>query len=53
MMALHIAKHLKLDIASLIAPIQNIPYIEHRLQLMYNPVSDIYVIDDSYNGNIQ
>ncbi len=53
MMTLHIAKQLKLDVAALITPIKNIPYIEHRLQLMYNPVSDIYVIDDSYNGNIQ
>lgn len=51
--AIHIAKHIKLDITRLITPIQHIPYIEHRLQLIYNPVSDIYVIDDSYNGNIQ
>lgn len=53
MIALQIAKHLQLDISSLIWPIKDIPYIEHRLQLIYNPVSDIYVIDDSYNGNIQ
>lgn len=53
MMALHIARQLKIDTPSLIGPIKNIPYIEHRLQLMYNPISDIYVIDDSYNGNIQ
>jgi UDP-N-acetylmuramyl pentapeptide synthase len=53
MVALQIAKQLNLDINSLISPIKDIPYIEHRLQLMYNPVSDIYVIDDSYNGNIQ
>lgn len=53
MMALHIAGELHLDKPKMIAEIKNIPYIEHRLQLIYNPISDIYIIDDSYNGNIQ
>lgn len=53
MIALTIGKYLKLDTTAMIEAIKNIPYIEHRLQLIYNPISDIYVIDDSYNGNIQ
>lgn len=51
--ALYVWQYLDLDIVSMIKNIQHMPYIEHRLQLIYNPVSDLYVIDDSYNGNIQ
>ncbi len=32
---------------------KKIDYIKHRLELIYNEKSDLYVIDDSYNWNIE
>lgn len=32
---------------------KKIEYIKHRLELIYNEKSDLYVIDDSYNGNLE
>lgn len=32
--------------------VRDIPYISHRLQPIYNKASNIWVIDDSYNGNM-
>ena len=32
--------------------IKNIPFVPHRLELIYNDATWVYVIDDSFNGNI-
>ncbi|MDD3302074.1 MAG: Mur ligase family protein [Candidatus Gracilibacteria bacterium] len=51
--AYEIAKYLKMPTQKILNGIKNINYIKHRLELIYNPNSNLYVIDDSFNGNIE
>jgi len=51
--AYEIAKYLKMPTQKILNWIKNINYIKHRLELIYNPNSNLYVIDDSFNWNIE
>ncbi|MDD5213373.1 MAG: UDP-N-acetylmuramoyl-tripeptide--D-alanyl-D-alanine ligase [Candidatus Gracilibacteria bacterium] len=51
--AYEIAKYLKMENSLIIEAIQKITFTPHRLELIYNPNSNLYVIDDSYNGNFE
>lgn len=33
--------------------VKKIDFVEHRMQLIYNPQSNVFVIDDSFNGNLE
>lgn len=47
-----IAKELGMATDEISAATNKIKPMSHRLELIYNPQSDVTVIDDSYNGNI-
>jgi UDP-N-acetylmuramoyl-tripeptide--D-alanyl-D-alanine ligase len=49
--ALTIAHHLELTNTEIMEGIKHLQPIPHRLQPLYNPKTNILVIDDSYNGN--
>lgn len=51
--AYEIAKYLGLTCDEILKWVKNINYIKHRLELIYNPNTDVYVIDDSYNWNLE
>ncbi len=51
--AYKIAKKLWIDSKTLLDSVQNLDYIKHRLELIYNPINGVFVLDDSYNGNIK
>jgi UDP-N-acetylmuramoyl-tripeptide--D-alanyl-D-alanine ligase len=51
--AYEIAKYLGISTKKILAWIKNINYVQHRLELIYNPSSNLYVIDDSFNGNFE
>ena len=48
-----ISKYLWQDIKNFKLWVSKLDFIEHRMQLIHNPQSDIYIIDDSFNGNLQ
>lgn len=50
-MALALAKELEMDLAQAIKPLADAPSFKNRLEPIYNSVSKLMVIDDSYNGN--
>ena len=52
-MAYEVARYLGMESSDILAAIREIQPVEHRLQPIYNPTSNIWVIDDSYNGNIE
>jgi UDP-N-acetylmuramoyl-tripeptide--D-alanyl-D-alanine ligase len=52
MLGARIARELSMSKEEIIDGVKNIQPIEHRLQPIYNPHTDIMVIDDSYNGNL-
>lgn len=33
--------------------VAKIDFIEHRMQLIHNPQSNVYILDDSFNGNLE
>jgi len=47
-----IAKALGVEIEKIQAGVESILPVKHRLEPMYNNNSNVWVIDDSYNGNI-
>jgi len=49
----HIAKKLWMNIDEFNSRIEHIEFVEHRMQLIHNTQSNVYVIDDSFNGNIE
>lgn len=49
--ALALAEELGLSLPEMQKGIADIPYPEHRLAVIKNPVTGVTVIDDSYNGN--
>jgi UDP-N-acetylmuramyl pentapeptide synthase len=51
--AYEIAKYLKMPTKKILDSIKNINYIKHRLELIYNPNSNLYIVDDSFNGNFE
>jgi UDP-N-acetylmuramoyl-tripeptide--D-alanyl-D-alanine ligase len=51
-LACELAKKLSLNYEQIIAGVKKIEPIRHRLELIYNREADVYVIDDSYNGNL-
>lgn len=51
LLAITLAKKLGLSTAAIISGISKINIIKHRLEPIYNKNSNIWVIDDSYNGN--
>jgi UDP-N-acetylmuramoyl-tripeptide--D-alanyl-D-alanine ligase len=51
--AYEVAKYLEMPAEKILAWIKNINYIQHRLELIYNSSSNLYVIDDSFNGNFE
>ena len=53
MIAYEVAKYLKVPTDMILTWIKNINYVQHRLELIYNPSSNLYVIDDSFNGNFE
>lgn len=32
---------------------EQLPFVNHRLELLYNEHTGVYVLDDSFNGNIE
>ena len=32
---------------------KKLDFVPHRMQLIHNPQNNVYILDDSYNGNIQ
>ncbi|NDK08340.1 hypothetical protein EOM39_03785 [Candidatus Gracilibacteria bacterium] len=53
MIAYEVAKYLKVPSDKILTGIKNINYVQHRLELIYNSNSNLYVIDDSFNGNFE
>lgn len=49
----HVTKHLGMNISQFNAWVKKIDFVEHRMQLIHNPQSNVYVIDDSFNGNLE
>ena len=52
LLCLEIAQHLGLSADEISRGVEKLQPIEHRLQPIYNTHTDIMVIDDSYNGNL-
>ncbi len=48
-----ISKYLHQDIKYFKAWCEKIDFVEHRMQLIHNKNSNVYVIDDSFNGNLE
>jgi UDP-N-acetylmuramyl pentapeptide synthase len=48
-----VAKSLGMNISQFNSRVREIDFVEHRMQLIHNTKSDVYVIDDSFNGNIE
>lgn len=49
--AYHIAKSLGVPDKAIVQAVANIPFVEHRLEVIYNSQTGIRVVDDSFNGN--
>ena len=52
-LVLTLAKRLGINIQDAVLPIANLKHINHRLEPIFNSLSQVLVIDDSYNGNFQ
>jgi UDP-N-acetylmuramoyl-tripeptide--D-alanyl-D-alanine ligase len=52
LLCLHLAQELSLSLEDMQRGVSKIEHIPHRLQPIHNTTTDIMVIDDSYNGNI-
>jgi UDP-N-acetylmuramoyl-tripeptide--D-alanyl-D-alanine ligase len=50
-MALALAKEFGMDLDRAIKPVAEMPIIKNRLEPIWNPASNLMIIDDSYNGN--
>lgn len=46
-------KKLWMDFKNFQSGVNKVDYIEHRMELIHNIQSNIYVIDDSFNGNVE
>jgi len=52
-LAYEVAKYLWVTTENILHAVKKIEYTPHRLQLIYNALQNTYIIDDSYNGNIE
>ncbi|MFZ2310076.1 MAG: Mur ligase family protein [Patescibacteria group bacterium] len=52
-MALTLTKRLGVSDSEAVSALVKLDYIQHRLQPIFNNLSQVLVIDDSYNGNFQ
>ncbi len=52
-MAYEVARYLGMEKSDILSMIREIKPVEHRLQPIYNPTSNVWIIDDSYNGNLE
>jgi len=52
-MCWHIAEKLWMNIDEFNTEVEEIDFVEHRMQLIHNIGSNVYVIDDSFNWNIE
>ncbi len=41
------------DISQFRAGVSKIDFVEHRMQLIHNPSNNVYILDDSFNGNLE
>jgi len=48
-----ISKYLWQDFLEFQRWVSKIDFVPHRMELIYNPSSNVYIIDDSFNGNLQ
>jgi len=46
-------KYLGQDISDFEKWVSQVEFVEHRMQLIYNPQSDVFVLDDSFNWNLE
>ncbi|MFH1610542.1 MAG: UDP-N-acetylmuramoyl-tripeptide--D-alanyl-D-alanine ligase [Patescibacteria group bacterium] len=51
LLCIEISKTLGIDLQDIKNSVTQIDYVPHRLQPIYNSVSKVWVIDDSYNAN--
>lgn len=51
LLGIEIAKALGMDLQHIADGVEKIEYIPHRLQPIRNGQTDVWIIDDSYNGN--
>lgn len=49
----HISKHLWVSLEEFRFWVSKLDFVPHRMQLIYNPQSNVSIIDDSFNGNIE
>lgn len=52
-LAYEVAKYLWITTENILNAVKRVEYTSHRLQLIYNALQNTYIIDDSYNGNIE
>lgn len=52
LLAIAVAKDLKMDLNAIRRGVNKIKHITHRLEPIYNQQTNIWVIDDSYNANV-
>lgn len=50
---LRVAEHLGMKQKEFAAWVEKVDFVEHRMQLIHNTDTNVYVIDDSFNGNIE
>lgn len=48
-----VSNHLWVSVQQFAQGVSKVDFVEHRMQLLYNPQSNVYVIDDSFNGNLE
>lgn len=51
MLCIEIAKNLGMSLEEIVKGVEKVDYIKHRLEPIYNSQTNIWIIDDSYNGN--
>ncbi len=50
---LRVAEHLGMKHSDFATAVTKVDFVEHRMQLIHNTDTGVYVIDDSFNGNIE
>ncbi|PIR44323.1 hypothetical protein COV23_00545 [Candidatus Wolfebacteria bacterium CG10_big_fil_rev_8_21_14_0_10_31_9] len=53
LLCIEIAKKMGMSLAEISKGVEKINYTQHRLEPIYNKQTNIWVIDDSYNGNFK
>lgn len=52
-LAYETVRYLWVDSKDIMTAIKRVGQVPHRLELIHNTIQNIYIIDDSYNGNIE